>query len=50
MSEYKERKQCPFAFNNTRYNLSCLEEKCMAWEKVNEKMGYCYLIFGGPQE
>ena len=41
MTEYQQRKQCPFAFNNTRYNLSCLEEKCMAWipecELVNPK-------------
>jgi hypothetical protein len=33
MSEYKERKQCPFAFNRSQsmHNMNCLEDQCMAW-------------------
>jgi len=32
MSEYKERKKCPFTFNNpVTVQNKCLEDDCMAW-------------------
>lgn len=33
MTDYQQRKQCPFAFNRSQsmHNLNCLEDQCMAW-------------------
>jgi hypothetical protein len=47
MMEYRERKFCPYAFNQTGalHNMRCLEEKCMAWSGAyGGDYGYCKLI------
>jgi hypothetical protein len=55
MTEYQQRKQCPFAFNQpVGHNMRCLEDQCMAWgeikygctrpnkEETCEREGSCY--------
>lgn len=46
-----KQKACPYCFSgNTLVLAVCVAEKCMAWQWVAGKGGYCKLIHPGEKE